>query len=202
VFCIRMNAALNSPRSALMTRTSPGDQTTASAPGKKVWQPKSSFEDKMAARRSKDEGGATIAPGAASMMLTWRPADGVSLHSYARPFPFLIIWHPFPSCGAGQYLSCPAKIHPAALNPTPGPSHFVGTSFSNTAAQAANRCTPAPAVLFPSAEAQRSPSFPSARASASEASFPPAKARSVAPKARRPGGGSSASAATNSGARA
>jgi len=31
-----------------------GDQTTAAAAGKKVWQPKSSFDDAMAAQRSKD----------------------------------------------------------------------------------------------------------------------------------------------------
>ena len=45
-----------------------GDQTTAAAPGKRVWQPKgTSFEDKMAAQRAKEGGNANAAPPTATL---------------------------------------------------------------------------------------------------------------------------------------
>jgi hypothetical protein len=34
-----------------------GDQTSASAPGKKVWQPSSSVDERMSSQRSKEESG-------------------------------------------------------------------------------------------------------------------------------------------------
>ena len=115
---VRQGSAAEPPSPPMAAHVGPfshvGDQTTASAPGKKVWQPKSSFEEKMAGQRSKEEG-AGGAAAAAPAPAPPKAAPAVpSPASPATPAPT-----PPPKDPLTDAASPPAAAPPATPPPKP-----------------------------------------------------------------------------------
>jgi hypothetical protein len=94
-----------------------GDQTTAAAPGKKVWQPKSSFDERMLSQRSKEDSAGTGGAAAGA------PAAPPPKPAPATPPPAKTASPPTPSPPL-QTASPPAASPPATPPPKPPPAQL------------------------------------------------------------------------------